>query len=196
MVTRYLELRDGEPNGIVFPDLEWVDEEDGDEWVEVKRWEMTEAPRPEEITIYGYPEGVFPPTNGHVAVYVGTEGQRGTGKESVYIVGGVWYPNSVHRERTCVFRLDLADFRIESVPCTGELPPHEHNAVRARRARLVGREIVTTELNGEKYSLDLETLVWKKLPGDTEFELEAEDAESQHREQARPVSEDIEKGYL
>ena len=70
--------------------------------------------------------------------------------------------------------------------CRGELPPHEYNAVRVRRARLVGREIVTSEFNGETYSLDLETLVWKKLPEDTDFELDAEDAESQHREQARP----------
>ncbi|KAK5652677.1 hypothetical protein OQA88_10271 [Cercophora sp. LCS_1] len=194
LVTRYLELRDGKPNGIAFPDLEGMDEEDGDEWIEVKRWEMKEAPRPDEITIYGYPEGVFPPTDGHVAVYVRAEGEEG--KESIYIVGGVGYPDSVHRKMTCVFRLDLANFSIGHVPCTGELPPHEYDAVRARRARLVGREIVTSELNGEKYSLNLETSVWKKLPEDSESELEAEDAENQHMQEARPVSEDTEKGYL
>lgn len=53
------------------------------------------------------------------------------------------------------------------------------------RARLVGREIVTRELNGEKYSLDLETLVWKKLLGDVELELMAEDTEDQFVKEAQ-----------
>jgi len=154
-VTRYLEMRDGSPNGFAFGYLDRLEEE-GDEdteYVEVKRVEMREAPRPEEITVYGYLEGVFPPTDGHVAVHVRTEGEGEM--ESIYIVGGVGYHNGVHRQRTGVFRLDLADFGIEWVPCTGELPPHDYDAVRSRRARLVGKEIVTRELNGgEKYSLD------------------------------------------
>jgi len=92
-----------------------VDEEDGDEWMEVKRWEMKEAPRPEEITIYGYPEGVFSPTDGHVAVYVksqGNEDQQGEkGKESIYIIGGVGYPNSVHRERDLCVQVGFGGFQ-------------------------------------------------------------------------------------
>lgn len=98
-MTRYMEMRGGIPNGFAVPDLEGMEEEDWLEdkrtgYVKVKRMEMREVPRPEEITIYGYPSRVFPPTDGHVAVYVRTEDDEQ--KENIYIVGGVGYPNSVH----------------------------------------------------------------------------------------------------
>jgi len=39
---------------------------------------------------------------------------------------------------------------------------------------------LTSELDTGKYALDLETAVWRKLPDDTEFEMEAEDTKEQY----------------
>ncbi|KAK4449002.1 hypothetical protein QBC34DRAFT_300250 [Podospora aff. communis PSN243] len=168
------------------------DEDEGEEdvWILVEGLEI-KPPRPGEMEIHGYPASVFPPTDGHVAVYV----EKVKWREYIYIIGGVGYTPGVHREATRVFRLYLKDFSIKPLATTGELPPHDVDAVRGRKAQLAGQDIVTTELDGERYALCLKTLVWRKL-SKVAAPTPAEYVEEQYCRESLPISEDIENGYL
>ncbi|KAK3321672.1 hypothetical protein B0H66DRAFT_552413 [Apodospora peruviana] len=163
-------------------------------------------PKPDEITVYGYPRTVFPPTDFHIAVYVGGHAEE-DGAGFIYVIGGVGYRAGdwcVHRDGTAVFRLDLESFRMEKVATTGEAPPHNADSVKKRRAYLRGREIVTQETeDGDIYALNLDTMVWKRLTGEEIFEPEPElevcqpgDSDIHCRKEAWKVSEDLEKGYI
>ncbi|KAK0623763.1 hypothetical protein B0T14DRAFT_517016 [Immersiella caudata] len=175
----------------------WSDFEGGEvneAWIAIVGLEIA-PPRPEEITIYGYPKTVFPPTDGHVAVYVEVKRWWRRKREYIYIIGGIGDTPGVHREGTNVFRLNLKDFSIKSVATTGERPPHKVKAVKGRSVHLDGDDIVTTEFDGERYQLSLNTLIWRKL-SKVAAPKRAEYVEEQYCERALPVSEDVKNGYL
>ena len=116
---------------------------------------------PEKITIYGYPEDVFPPTDFHTSTY---HRDPATGKEVIYIIGGLGYDNSPHRDDTHVYQLHLSDFSITKLETSGAKPAggtdgHKaelvvHNADHAQPA------IKVTTKDGQDFSLLLGTLEW------------------------------------
>jgi hypothetical protein len=81
--------------------------------------------RPDEsIEIYGYPKGIFAPTDSHSATLV---------DERIIIVGNLGYPVERKPGSTPVYSLDLKSFGISAVDCIGEAPGwlHKHNALYA-----------------------------------------------------------------
>lgn len=74
-----------------------------------------------EFQIYGYPEGVFPPTDFHTATLVG---------DQILIIGGLRYVRDRVPGTCTVFTLDTSTFRIERLDTTGEGPGwiHHHKA--------------------------------------------------------------------
>jgi hypothetical protein len=116
-------------------------------------------------TIYGYPREDFAPTDFHSATLV---------EDSIYIVGGLGYPEDRKVDRTPVYRLDIATMRIQYVPTHGDKPGWlwEHTALLDESiGSLVvwgGKQLISSEpkfesksLEGE-YELDLLTLRWSR----------------------------------
>lgn len=66
-----------------------------------------------QITIYGYPEVNFPPTDSHSATLVG---------EDIYIIGCIGYPKQRNYEDTPVYILDLKDYSIRKFQTSGTPP--------------------------------------------------------------------------
>lgn len=111
-----------------------------------------------DVTIYGYPLDVFPPTDFHTATYV----QNKDKKEFIYIIGGtgcipnharvVQEPQDIlkHFERTRVYRLCLSDFSIQLVETTGHVPwgcTYGHNA---SLLTVEGRTFIEIRISSEK----------------------------------------------
>lgn len=88
------------------------------------------------ISIFGYPEGVFPPTDFHTATLLG---------DCILIVGRLGYAGQRLFGNTPVFRLTLNDWRIAPVQTTGETPGwmYEHRAERmdGRSLRVWGGKV-------------------------------------------------------
>lgn len=118
------------------------------------------------ITIYGYPQDVFPPTDNHSATLAG---------DDVFVIGNLGY---IHRRRpaeTPVVRLDTKTFAMHPVATQGAPP----GGIRHHTATLSadgGAIVVTggqrTVVTGDRFNLvqspddwrlDLQTLVWKRL---------------------------------
>ncbi len=114
------------------------------------------------ITIVGYPEAVFPPTDFQTATLV---------DGAIYVIGSLGYAGTRRYGQTPVYRLDVATLRMERLGATGELPGwiYEHRAVRGRGSeiRVSGGTVVTengteeihTESTGV-FVLDVERLLW------------------------------------
>lgn len=115
------------------------------------------------ITIYGYPEAVFPPTDFHTATLTG---------RYLYLIGSLGYCGMRQYGKTPVYRLDTETFRIEPLETTGRNPGwiYKHRAVllSPNTIQISGGKVVTkagvTEdhsENGDTFTLDLETLAWR-----------------------------------
>lgn len=114
------------------------------------------------ITIYGYPEADFPPTDFHTATLMGN---------AIYIIGGLGYHGKRAVGPIPVFRLNLDTFHIERLHPTGDVPSwlYEHRAV-AQSAREIrvwnGKAIQFIEgeedhqENLDTFILDIEQLQW------------------------------------
>ena len=74
-----------------------------------------------EITIYGYPEDVFPPTDSHSATLIG-------GK--ICIIGCIGYPAQRDPKDTPVYILNLKDYSVTKFKTSGMVPPwlYQHEA--------------------------------------------------------------------
>ena len=117
------------------------------------------------IEIYGYPRGVFPPTDFHTATLDG---------DRLVIVGCIGYPDDRVPGRTPAYALDLATYRIDRLDAAGESPGWigRHEAVfdPSRRAVTVrGGEVLVLQdgeqrfrRNVEEYELNLGTLAWRR----------------------------------
>jgi hypothetical protein len=115
---------------------------------------------PENITIYGYPLDVFPPTDFHTSTYVW---DPRSGKEFIYIIGGLGYESSASRDRTDVYRLDLRDFSIQRLETIGARPlggTHRHNAELYHSVYDAEPRIKITTEDGRQFSLLTNTLEW------------------------------------
>jgi len=149
----------------------------------------------DEVTLLGYPETVFPPTDFHSATLAGS---------TILLVGNLGYPHDRDPLRTQVLRLDTSTWQIEPVETTGQGPGwiHAHtasfspdeNALRIAGGKtLVGERIVE---NFDDYRLCLQTLAWTKLT-DRRWEqwiLEREDGQPNKLWEIRTASWDREFG--
>ncbi len=74
------------------------------------------------VTLYGYPEAVFPPTDFHTATLIG---------KHIYVIGSLGYQGTRIYGETPVYRLDTETLQMEAVKTTGDNPGwiYEHQAV-------------------------------------------------------------------
>ena len=66
-----------------------------------------------------YPGRVFPPIDFHTATFYA---DPSTGKQFIFIIGGLGYARQESRRRTDVYKLDLSDFSIHRVRTVGPGP--------------------------------------------------------------------------
>ncbi len=115
-----------------------------------------------EVTIWGYPEHIFPPTDFHSATLLG---------DSILIIGGLDYKQNRKAGITRMYRLSLDDYSIRKVSHTGENPGwiHRHLAVHDPKQNCPyvfggqlfdGKEYVD---NLSLYTFDLKTKNWTNL---------------------------------
>ncbi len=118
-----------------------------------------------EITIYGYPEAIFPPTDFHTATLVG---------ESIYIIGSVGYTGERWYGVTPVYRLNLQTFSIERLETTGQNPGwisrHRSKLISDYEMEITGGKVMVQGEgkdayldNGVKFVLDVKPLVWREI---------------------------------
>lgn len=116
------------------------------------------------ITIYGYPEDVFPPTDFHTATIM---------DDSIYIIGSLGYAGKRPPGATPVYRLNLADFRIDRLDTQGDQPGrifnHRSAAQDTNEIRVWGGDVISKNDRGETHEenhgvfvLDLNTLRWRR----------------------------------
>jgi hypothetical protein len=117
-----------------------------------------------ELTIYQYPEDIFPPTDFHTATLV---------NKFIYIIGNLGYPAERAYWTTPVYRLDINSFEILKIETCGECPGwiynHSANLKGQSIIRIQGGEILeksgddeTHRLNELDFELNLNTLKWRK----------------------------------
>lgn len=133
-----------------------------------------------EFALYGYPRELFPPTDFHTATIVG---------DRIYVVGGLRYGDERWSGLTTVYALDTADFHVEAVATSGEMPGwiFNHTAELDADANAIvvsgGERIVDRgdsqqcDENLDAYALDLSTLVWRRVTerGWRQFAIQRED---------------------
>jgi hypothetical protein len=120
----------------------------------------------ESVEIYGYPKGVFPPTDFHTASLVGGR---------LIVIGCLGYPADRRPGMTPAWSLDLSSYRIEPIATHGDPPGwiYEHeaevdapgDAITVRGGRIIedrgGTQV--TRLNLEEYRLRLEDGRWDRI---------------------------------
>jgi hypothetical protein len=116
------------------------------------------------VTIYGYPESVFPPTDFHTATLIG---------DDIYVIGSLGYHGTRRFGQTPVYRLSLLTFRIKPVEARGEPPGwiYRHRAcvIGPRQIRIWGGIVVTSDggveshmPNPDVFVLDLDRMEWSR----------------------------------
>jgi ankyrin repeat protein len=103
------------------------------------------------VTIFGYPEDVFPPTDFHTATLV---------DDGIFIIGRLGYQGTRAVDETRVYRLDLNTFAIERVEISGDNPGwiHGHRAARAGNSEIR----VWGGTNPGTFVLDIRLLRWRR----------------------------------
>ena len=116
------------------------------------------------ITVYGYPQDVFPPTDFHTATLAG---------DAIYIIGNLGYSEARTLGMTPVFRLNTTDMAITRLPTSSCAPSwlHRHRAVLVSADEIEVSGGTVTEVDGNSlsyaanqhsYVLNLSTLIWAK----------------------------------
>lgn len=116
------------------------------------------------VEIYGYSQEVFPPTDFHTATLVG---------DRVIVIGRLGYMGERHAGTTPVMALDLATYRFEGLPSSGELPGwiFRHEAeLSGDTITIRGGEVheekdgeVKIRRNFDDFAYDIATGVWTKV---------------------------------
>jgi ankyrin repeat protein len=116
-----------------------------------------------DVTIFGYPEAVFPPTDFHTATLIG---------EQIYLIGSLGYHGTRRYGFTPVYRMDTRTFRMEPLVTTGTSPGwiYEHRAtpIGADGILVTGGTVVEVVHGDEVHSenttgfiLDIGRLEWR-----------------------------------
>ncbi|MBL8254202.1 MAG: ankyrin repeat domain-containing protein [Candidatus Competibacter sp.] len=116
------------------------------------------------ITVYGYPESVFPPTDFHTATLAG---------HFIYVIGALGYYGTRRYGETSIYRLDSRTLQMERVEPEGKAPGwiYNHRATAfSPTAIRVWQGTVLTENNGKEasesnphtYVLNLDLLRWTR----------------------------------
>ena len=98
------------------------------------------------LHFYRYPLDVFPPTDFHTSTYFA---DPTTGKEFIFIIGGLGYTGQASRDRTDIYRLDLSDFSIHREEASGAGPAggtKEHKAELLNELERPAIKITTKEV--------------------------------------------------
>lgn len=114
------------------------------------------------ISVHGYPESDFPPTDFHSATLVG---------KFIYIIGNLGYPEHRKPNTTPVYRLDTTDMTITRIATSGQTPSwlHGHHAVliSADEIEVSGGTVIDSEgkewaylPNPHRYVLSLQSMTW------------------------------------
>ena len=97
------------------------------------------------ITIWAYPESVFPPTDFHTATLMG---------QFIYMIGNLGYRATRRYGQTQVLRLDLRSMQIEPLETSGESPgwiyKHRAVAINSHSIRVSGGKLVVVEHDGRE----------------------------------------------
>jgi hypothetical protein len=115
-----------------------------------------------KIDIYGYPKGIFPPTDSHTATLAGQE---------IIVIGCLGNPKDRRPELTPVHSIDTRDYRISNLDTSGTAPGwiFGHAAELSTGAVINVRDGQVVEFkdgkqlfrrNNEEFSLDTKTGVW------------------------------------
>ncbi len=117
------------------------------------------------IETSNYPKAIFPPTDFHTATLVGTGSDA-----HILIVGSIGYINERCYNHTPVYRLNINNFKIEQVATRNSIGwIHKHSTVvKDNRLIVTNGKIITDETsplidNVNTWTLNLNTLIWKKL---------------------------------
>ena len=115
-----------------------------------------------------YPLDIFSPTDFHTSTLVA---DPTTGKEYIFIIGGLGYRDQSSRNRTDIYRLDLRNFSINRLKASGTGPPggtfrhtaelineQEHLAIRITTEE--GEESSTATLEGNEPGTTKESKVF------------------------------------
>jgi ankyrin repeat protein len=116
-----------------------------------------------DLEIFGYPEGMFPPTDFHTATFV---------NGYIYVIGGLGYRGSRAFSFTPVYRLNCASWTIESLPTRqspGWIYNHRTRVEQSSDIVITGGKMCRLEGGSEEhveneatYRLNLPTLRWTK----------------------------------
>lgn len=145
-----------DPDFCIYNDVVVLRPAAGKAWVE---------PGSGEVEIYGYPAGVFPPTDFHSATLVG---------ERIYIIGRLGYKEERRAGETPVYALDTRGYEMAEVRASGTQPGwiYKHHAAydAARHAITVrGGRIVnpSADATGSEhhaaYRLHLDGMRWEVI---------------------------------
>lgn len=115
------------------------------------------------ISIYGYPDEVFPPTDFHTATLSG---------DAIFVIGGLGYDDSRQTGVTPIYRLDLQTFRMERLETTGTNPGwiYKHRAtldatdeIRVWSGKIHGEDDADEidDTNDRVFVLNLSRLEWR-----------------------------------
>lgn len=112
----------------------------------------------DQISIYGYPVSVFPPTDFHTATLVG---------DDILLIGNLSYPDHRRVGATQVLRLNTQTLEISTQPTTGENPGwlFDHSASLSESGDILcvtGGQRVSEQIseNFHDYQLCLRTFDW------------------------------------
>jgi hypothetical protein len=117
-----------------------------------------------DISVYGYPKAIFPPTDFHSATLTG---------EHVVIAGNLGYPADRKRNETQILRLNLKNFGMERISGSGDAPgwAHAHSAALSEDGQKLlvtgglvyrGEEKALWE-NIDEWQLDLTNWIWTRI---------------------------------
>jgi hypothetical protein len=148
-----------------------------------------------QIEIYGYPKGVFPPTDFHTATL---DGNR------LIIIGGLGYADDRRPGHTPVYSLDLLQYQMSEIATSGEMPgwlfKHEARYDPNGFIEIRGGEVVggfdgeqRFRRNFEDYALDMRSWVWRRLTNRNcrQFSIRPDDIKSFVLERKYPDPEDL-----
>lgn len=117
------------------------------------------------IRIFSYPAELLPPTDFHSATQV---------ENTIYIIGNLGYQDSRRIGFTPVYRLNIANFEIEKVNTTGEMPGwisrHKARLTEDHKIILSSGKVIVAE-NGkedyidnlQRYQLCLKSFEWTRI---------------------------------